>query len=196
MKTKKLLVTALLLALTPYKAFACACCSNDGEYSRTTTKIDSYERDVINDIRFSDKAFLFATEAGYEEDARGINNPQADYQLKSSFANNLWRLIFREGSNSGTLTLPLPLKVEMFKVDIHDGRQSEGGGPLLYKEWRFSGTLNGSGIFKSGIAASARYSLVLQGRGNGCDNAEDFSHWRLEVKGPKSRYAFNGKLGK
>lgn len=81
-------------------------------------------------------------------------------------------------------------------ADIHDGKLSAGGGPLLYKEWRLEGEIKGNGIFKNGTAAPATYVLVLQGRGNGCDNAEDFAHWRLQVRGEQADYAFYGKLAR
>jgi hypothetical protein len=35
---------------------------------------------------------------------------------------------------------------------------------------------------------------VLQGRGNSCDTAEDFTHWRLKITGNKADYAFYGEL--
>ncbi|PWT83255.1 MAG: hypothetical protein C5B44_00905, partial [Acidobacteria bacterium] len=79
---------------------------------------------------------------------------------------------------------------------IHDGKVNGGGGPLLYKEWRFEGLVNGTGFFQPGIIAPTKYFLVLQGRGNGCDNAEDFTHWRLEITGKKAGYALYGELGK
>jgi hypothetical protein len=36
---------------------------------------------------------------------------------------------------------------------------------------------------------------VLQGRGNSCDGAEDFTHWQLKIAGKKADYAFYGELG-
>jgi hypothetical protein len=60
------------------------------------------------------------------------------------------------------------------------------------EEWRLEGEVKGSGIFRSGLPA--KYMLVFQGRGNACDNPEDFRNWRLEVRGEKARYAFYGKL--
>ena len=41
------------------------------------------------------------------------------------------------------------------------------------------------GFFKAGIDENTEFSLILQGRGNVCNNAEDFTHWRLEVSGAK-----------
>jgi hypothetical protein len=81
-----------------------------------------------------------------------------------------------------------------YKADIRDGQTSPGGGPLLYKEWRFEGQVSGTGLFRAGTTAPAKYFLVLQGRGNGCDNAEDFKHWLLRVNGTKAEYAFYGEL--
>jgi hypothetical protein len=81
-------------------------------------------------------------------------------------------------------------------ADIHDGRTIGGDSrkPLLYKEWRFEGEVNGTGFFKAGIVAPTKYFLVLQSRGNNCDTAEDFTHWRLKITGNKADYAFYGEL--
>ena len=81
-----------------------------------------------------------------------------------------------------------------YTADIHDGQTSGGGGPLLYKEWRFEGRVTGTGLFRAGIVGPTKYLLVLQGRGNGCQDAGDFKHWRLQIKGRKAEYAFYGEL--
>ncbi len=88
----------------------------------------------------------------------------------------------------------MPSQMVTFKVDIHD-EDDRPNGPILYKEFRFKGNVSGgTGIFRSSIARPSTYFLVFQGRGNGCDNASDFTHWRLEVSGPRADYAFYGKL--
>jgi hypothetical protein len=66
---------------------------------------------------------------------------------------------------------------------------------VLYKEWRFEGEVNATGVFKGGITAQTKYLLVFQGRGNSCDGAEDFTHWQLKITGKKADYAFYGELG-
>ena len=82
----------------------------------------------------------------------------------------------------------------IFKVDTHEPEVGHGEA-VLYKEFRFNGTVSsGSGIFRGSIVRPTTYSLVFQGRGNDCDNASDFSHWHLEIKGSKASYAFFGKL--
>jgi hypothetical protein len=88
--------------------------------------------------------------------------------------------------------LPVPAKLGTFRVDPRDGRKSAGGGPLLYKEWRWDGVPKAEGIFLKG---AQRYSLVFQGHGNRCDDYSDFSHWRLEVTGRNISYALFGAFG-
>ncbi|NOT48525.1 MAG: hypothetical protein HOP17_12340 [Acidobacteria bacterium] len=80
-----------------------------------------------------------------------------------------------------------------YKVDIHD-EEDRPNGPNLYKEFRFKGTISSATGFARSGARGTNYFLVFQGRGNGCDNASDFTHWRLEIDGPKADYAFFGKL--
>ena len=185
-----------LLFLSPVSTFACACCAETGHYYSGLGELDDYPLSQLKRMRVMKTAFLFLTEAGLEEDAFGITNPKESYSTESLFVSNVWRLTFRSGTNTGTLELPLPAKLWIHSADIHDGKLSAGGGPLLYKEWRLEGEVKGSGVFKNGVASPAKYALVLQGRGNGCDNAEDFSHWRLDVRGESARYAFHGKLAR
>ena len=197
MKLCSLLICGtLLLLLSPISTLACACCSDDGEYSKSTGKIRDYELELIKQIRFGNQASLFTTARDLEEDSRGIVDPKLEYSLSDSLAGRIWRLLFKDNSRSGGLNLTLPSLMERINVDLQDGQKSGGGGPLLYKEWRLQGLVSGSGFFRSGIVGPTRYNLILQGRGNGCDNAEDFKSWRLEISGKKAQYAFYGKLGK
>jgi hypothetical protein len=189
-----LLLALLVSLLTPSQTLACACCANDGEYYRSFSKFEAFQRDLMKEIRFDSKALLFSTEAGADENGRGISDPKDEYELNGSLANNSFRLTFRDGGKSGMLTLPLPMKFDNYRVDLRDGQLGGGGGPLLYKEWRFEGVVNGTGLFKHGMVGPTKYFLVLQGRGNNCDNREDFTNWRLEISGRKARYAFYGKL--
>jgi hypothetical protein len=195
LKRTTIIVAAIAgLLLSPIAALACACCSNPGDYFSGSVDLDEHPLSELKRLRFARTALLFLTEAGIEEDSVGIDQPKQNYVLQGAFAGNVWRLTFRSGANTGTLELPLPTKMWNHSADIHDGKLSAGGGPLLYKEWRLEGEIKGSGFFKNGMTAPARYVLVLQGRGNGCDSAEDFSNWRLQVHGEKADYAFYGKL--
>jgi hypothetical protein len=37
-------------------------------------------------------------------------------------------------------------------------------------------------------------TLIVQGRGNSCTSAGDFSHWTLVMQGPKANYSLFGDL--
>jgi hypothetical protein len=188
-------------------AFACACCSETGEYHISTGKPDKYNVDLLAEMKFDQAAYLFMNDGGFDvmkgldsiakayESGSWVASPE-DFSLINNFAAKTWKFNFKaKDGQAGVLTLPLPLQMVRFKADIHDGKSSGGGGPLLYKEWRFKGNVQtGSGFFQAGIVKPTSYFLVLQGRGNSCDNAEDFTSWRLEIDGRKARYAFFGKL--
>lgn len=184
------------LLLSPITTLACACCSNNGDYFSGAVDLEDYRLSELKRMRFARTASLIVSEAGLEEDARGMDEPQLRYQLYGAFIGNTWRLVFRSGVYNGILELPLPGQMWSHAADIHDGKLGAGGGPLLYKEWRLEGEVKGNGFFKNGTSEPAKYTLVLQGRGNGCDNAEDFGNWRLQVNGEKARYAFYGKLAR
>lgn len=173
---------------------ACACCSDPGEYTLRTDDLEEYQLAQIQDMAFASTAKLFLTDAGEEEDAKGVSDVSLSYQLSSVIEPKSWRLTFKAKGKTGVLTLPFPATMTAYAADIHDGKKSSGNGPLLYKEWRFEGSATGDGIFQEGFASPARYTLVLQGRGNRCDNGSDFKYWRLEVSGEKARFAFFGEL--
>jgi len=200
----------VLMAVTllfPASSFACACCAEPGAYSISTTKPNQYENELLQKMEFDKAAFLFMNEAGFDG-VKGLDDIAKSYESKSwtassdyfglmnTFSAKVWRFNFKtKDGKSGMLTLPMPVQMLNFKVDIHDGKQIGGGGPLLYKEWRFKGIVQaGNGFFLSSIVKPTTYFLVLQGRGNNCDNAEDFTHWRLEISGRKADYSFFGEL--
>lgn len=104
-----------------------------------------------------------------------------------------WLFDFKDDKNkSGILNLSAPVSMVSYMVDL---REKKEGDPVLYKEWRFQYNVSqGTGIFKAGVAPATKYFLVLQGRGNMCWAAEDFTSWRLEVTGKKADFAFYGDL--
>jgi uncharacterized membrane protein len=192
-------ITAFLIA--PTSSLACACCAEKGFYSISTEKPEGYTLEVLQDIKFAQDPQLYLDAAG-GEDIKGLESLTAaaedveywKFNLTDSFAAKTWKLNFTAyNGKTGTLTLPIPAQMVSFKVDIHDTADSNE--PRLYKEWRFKGNVQtGNGIFQAGITKPTTYFLVLQGRGNVCDNAEDFTHWRLEIGGKKADYKFFGKL--
>ena len=191
---RRVLFSLVVVLLSAGRAWACACCSSEGSYYVSTGRPSEYERGLVRQIRFGRTARLYTTEADLEESAKGLAHRAEGYSVAGSLVGGVWKLTFRDGNQTGTLSLPLPARMTNYTADIHDGQTSPGGGPLLYKEWRFEGQVSGTGIFKAGIVGPTKYLLVLQGRGNGCQDALDFKHWRLRVIGRKAAYAFYGEL--
>ena len=184
------------LLLLPSRVWACVCCAHPGEYQINFVKPDKFKLSVIKRIRFGTKAELWTGEAEPDVAAKGLAHPADSYSLAGSLVGNVWQLTFCNGDESGTLNLPLPARMLRYAADIHNGRTKPGyPQPVLYKEWRFEGEVNGTGCFKAGINARTKYVLVFQGRGNSCDGAEDFTHWQLKITGKKADYAFHGELG-
>jgi hypothetical protein len=188
-----LAVSAVLL-LPAAGAWACACCSDEGDYYVRTSRPSEYELSLMQQIRFGRTAHLYLTPAEDDGSVKGLARRAEQYAVGGSLVGGVWKLAFPDGKQTGTLSLPLPARMTSYAADIHDGQTSAGGGPLLYKEWRFEGQVSGTGLFKAGTVGPTKYLLVLQGRGNGCQNAEDFKHWRLQINGRRAAYSFYGEL--
>ncbi len=188
-----LFVFAVITLFSSPDALACACCADAGTYSISTKKPTSFEFDELTKIKFG-TANLFTTPS-YPDDIKGISLPGEKFSLNGLLQSNLWKLNFKaKQSKSGTLNLTKPILMVVYMVDLHDSKDT-GLGVSLYKEWRFKYKVqSGTGIFKNGIAPVTEYFLVLQGRGNACTQAENFTHWRLEITGKKASYAFFGTL--
>jgi len=192
MRTKKhkwavtVVASLTILMSMSTEALACACCSNENEYRINFRQATSYERGIMRDLKFG--------AAAQRSESPASDAAPATYALSGGLTGNAWNLNFRDGNRNGSLTLTLPLKMLSYVVDTHDGQTSDGGGPRLYKEWRFEGRANATGFLRSGGSTPTSYFLVFQGRGNRCDNAGDFSHWRLELKGARGRYTLTGEL--
>ena len=67
--------------------------------------------------------------------------------------------------HAGTLALELPNKIAVFEVDPRDA-PDQGTGPPLYKEWKLTGKVKGSGAFGPGDGPGQLLTLIVQGRGN------------------------------
>ena len=202
-----LVSTFICLVSLSTNAFACACCATPGDYSISSSKVNPFYLNLLNEIKFDSTATLFLTEADFAI-IKGLDELEKEsasadwiasrnvFDLVNSFIGKIWKFNLKSKTGkSGILTLPMPAQILSFKVDTHDDDPDRPNGPMLYKELRFKGNISvGTGIFRTGIVKPTTYFLVFQGRGNGCDNASDFSHWRLEINGNKAEYAFHGEL--
>ena len=175
------LLSALVAAPS---AYACACCAEPNTWLQFTEPLQLRE---VNRVQFGGLARVFQGAGGLDA-VDGIEDPSGSYGLAVKRTGRSWKLLL---GSAGSLSFTLPGRAEQYAVDVHDGKRSGGGGPLLYKELRLRGSATGSGDFSGG-----RYTLVLMGRGNVCLAAEDFTRWRLQVTGKRVSYALYGTLAK
>jgi hypothetical protein len=89
--------------LVPLNAFACACCAEKGFYSIWTGKPDGYNLEVLENIKFAERAALFLDAAGYD-DIKGLatissaaseGNDLSKFDLVDSFLAKTGNLILR-----------------------------------------------------------------------------------------------------
>ena len=193
------LIAGVLALLQTTGAFACACCTHIGQRYVENTRLQPFQRDIINDVRFSKAANLFTDERDLA-DIKGIANPSEKYALTVSRQKDRFVFSFRDEKKSeGTLTLAISDAIAVFEIDPRDPEAPPGGGglgPLLYKEWRLTAPFSGTGIFNSGNGGYQRITLIFQGRGRNCPEPGQFTHWTISVHGPLANYLFYGELEK
>lgn len=196
MKIKPLFLFNLLLLiwLLPSSAYACACCVEPGHYSIRTAKPQDYEIKELKKIKFQ-TAELYMTEAG-EDGIKGINPLGENFIVSGLMSGAVWSFSFKDNNQkSGRLDLTKPVSMVEFMVDL-PSKEKRQGETQVYKEWRFKYRLqNANGIFKNAFAPATEYFLVLQGYGNGCTSAEDFTKYHLEITGKKADFTFFGNVG-
>lgn len=198
MRRGRLVVAALVLLGAPGEALPCACCTNQGQRLVEVEALDSGRLEEIERLRFGTEAQLYVGEAGVEAIA-GILDPTERYTLSVTWdkmqpgKTNIGFALASPGGGSGSLSLRLPQKISIFEVDPRDG-PDQGTGPALYKEWKLTGEVTGTGAFSPTNGAKQVLTLILQGRGNSCTSAADFTHWTLVTEGPKGSYSLFGEL--
>ena len=197
MNSKRLLLLAALSAMLAFAAWndalACACCTNDGQRRVGVEKFDSGKFTEIEQLKFAATAQLFTGERD-PSDIKGIATPSASYALQAAWAKDILVFTLRDkNGGAGTLSLQRPATVSILEVDPRDS-PDRGHGPGLYKEWKLTSRAAGTGIFSAASGPNQLITLIVQGRGNSCTSANDFSHWTLAMQGPKASYTFFGEL--
>jgi hypothetical protein len=178
----------------PPGAHACACCTNTGQRNVGVYKLDGFRRSEIDQVRFGPVAHLYTGEADADA-VKGIATPSLRYTLSVAQREDRWVFSFSAAEGrSGTLTLALPRSVSVFEVDPRRGEREGGLGPALYKEWRLTSPAAGTGMFAPGTGRGQLVTLILQGHGNSCASATDFTSWTLVVSGPIATYHLYGDL--
>ena len=181
-----------LFLINPANAHACSgCCGIAGEWSENTDSLKDYDVESLNQLKFSPTANLFMNLAGFDN-IKGLDSESDTYTISHSSNNRSWNFRFTDTKGkTGNLSFSLPPQKTEFGTDFYDKPTADS---RLYKEVRLTGKLAGNGIFASGINNDSRYKLILQGRGNGCLNPDDFQHWILQISGPQSSYSFYGSF--
>jgi hypothetical protein len=190
------LLAALLLIVTQSdRASACACCTNPAQRYVGIMKMQPHQLDLVRSLKFAKQAELYLGEGDLGE-VKGIANPTSNYELAVADQENRLVFSFRDGKkNEGTLTLALTDTISIFEVDPRDPKAPKNGlGPSLYKEWRLTAPLSGTGIFSAGNGGYQRMTLIFHGRGRGCTEASHFNAWSLYIHGPLGNYLFFGNL--
>lgn len=162
----------------------CACCTDEGAWYQGTDKTDFFQLERVR----------FATTVKTYEPPSSDGELSSTHVLSHTRAGRRWQLRFRdEQGKTSTLSFTIPANAVSYGADMHDN--TDGGlGPLLYKEWRLSGHVVVTGDFKRVMKGAARFHLILQGRGRGCTEAEDFKHWTIVISGGGYSFSFYGAL--
>ena len=187
-----LALAAAVLATTAWQAaLACACCTSTGERTDLVMKLSESYAAELELLRFDKTAELFLGEAE-PDTVKGITAPADKYDIEASWKNGFLFSFRDKTGRAGTLSLARPGTISIFHVDQRS--PDEGREPGLYKEWRLRAKATGTGVFTPGLGTGQTLTLVLQGRGNNCTSADQFTHWMLIMRGPKAKYHFFGSL--
>jgi hypothetical protein len=177
------------------RAFACACCSEPGMRIESEEDMNQDEKSELARLRFDDTSQLFTSPA-FPDDVEGIVNPSDQpFRLRVVTESEQWRFELSDSEGGhGAIAFALPRRLVRFEVDPRDENgTSVEGGPRLYKEWRLESTAELSGMVAQGNN-KAPSMLILQGHGNACTSAEDFTYWTLLIDGPGVKFTLLGKL--
>ena len=96
--------------------------------------------------------------------------------------------------SSGFVLRRSTIAVAIFSVDPRLDEREGGLGPSLFKEWKLTSDVAGTGIFAPGMGKGQRLTLILHAHGNNCTGADMATHWTLIVHGPRAQYHLFGKL--
>jgi hypothetical protein len=173
----------------PAAPVLCACCAEEGEWYERTESIGTEQLGELARVRFGPTA-------------KPVIGPGEDYPLEESYAlsqtrnGRRWQLRLRDKQGrTGVISFTIPATALSFGADLHD-RPAGGNGPSLYKEWRFTGAAQITGLLNQGTRGRGptRFRLILQGSGNNCTQAEDFKNWTLQLDMPRESFTFFGSL--
>lgn len=196
----------ILVSFRPGRPYYCACCADRGDHYTEQVKIDKEKLSLFQEMKMNKETDIYMNES--EDDwfkgIKSIENAYNDWASTDTVTGNkffstqsavnakIWKFSFTtRNGKTGSLSLALPLKIESFGADLHEG--DENSMVVLYKEYRIRGTVqSGTGFCSAGLSKPASYTLILQGKGNYCESPSTYTHWRLAVKGAAADYILMG----
>ena len=191
-KITGLIFAGLAAASLSGEAHACACCADSGQRTLSTEAIDGYVGEEFKRVRWSAIAQPFLSPC--DECVQGIKALSDSYQIGVFWTDKglEFRMIGDEPGAKGTLLLATPKEITVFSTDRTPGDRD--GMVVLYKEWRVTVPIKGTGAFSAVTGEGHLAELVLHGTGNSCEMADGMTHWSLGVKGPDVDFRFYGRL--
>jgi len=182
----------------PAAAF-CACCPEHGMWEQQPRKLGEFESEGLAKLKFDQKVYLYLTAAS-PDDIKGVELSGTDEEgvtVRFSPSPRNWALDFKgKKGETGKLILTLPTSATFFHADVRNDPKSWAAPDSVYKEVRFEGLVQGTGIFAKGLTAHTKYRLVLQGQGGTCFDASQFYRWNLRVSGANAEYTLYGFFSK
>lgn len=179
-------IVAIILALLPGAAFACACCADPGTRFEQNVVRGNWEVEEISRLTPTSPARLYLTACGMEC-VEGLADPRPTYAVEFDVSDTA--MTFTLGEGGGTLTFPWPDDYTWFGADT---ALSGSGDADVYTELRFRGAVTGTGDFF--IESQADAELVLSGQGNRCISARSFDGWTLSISDETAQYRLFGTL--
>jgi hypothetical protein len=173
-------------------ALACACCTNRASRYVEVEKLGEQRLGVIERMTFAEEAFVAEGAADHPIE---IQNLGTNFLLSVTQTSKEIVFSFRDQKGrAGAVTLAIPNIISIFEVDPR-GDEKEGGlGPVLYKEWQLTANASATGTFRPLVDTSQKVTLILHGRGRGCTEANHFTDWTLQVRGPDLKFTLYGAL--
>ena len=190
-------VTLLLSALPPAQSgpgVVCTCCPAAGTWEERPGRLTPEVLSEIGRINLGSEAILYVDAPG-PDDARPPG-PDRRYVIRHKRPHRGWTVEFLDNDGNdvaGALSFVIPDRGTLFAVEapVKEGEQPTG---VLYKEWRVTGPVRGTGVVGTDDSPRATFQLILQGWGDRCPDAARFTRWRLRIRGPRLDYTLIGPL--
>lgn len=174
-------------------AIECACCPAAGTWEERTGRLTPEILSEIGRINLGSEAILQVDAPG--PDASRAPGADRRYAIRHKRPHRGWTVeLLDDGKDAaGAIEFVIPDRGTLFAVDI-PARVGEPDSDLLYKEWRLTGPVRGTGVAATDGSRRATFQLILQGWGDACPDAARFTRWRLRITGPRLEYTLTGAL--